>query len=255
MARSQTPIAILIVHGAYFLPSAWEDFCRRLTQEGFIVRCPRLPSCGDARPPTALLEQDVMSVRTAAQELRNAGHVIIVLAHSYGGIVTSEAINQDLYARDSGRGVAYLIYMSAWLVQPGRSLADVITKYGFQCKVDIAINDDGTLAVKNAPESFYNDIDFAKAEELASSNVTHNWLAASGQVNGTPWKDLPITYIYCTRDLAIMLPLQESMVRDALNAGGTSRIFTETIDSSHCPFLSKPEEVIPIVHRVGAEIS
>ncbi|KAJ6034668.1 uncharacterized protein N7446_009422 [Penicillium canescens] len=252
---NQPPIAILIVHGAYFLPSAWEDFCQRLTQAGFIVRCPRLPTCGDERPPTALLEQDVMAVRTAAQELMNSGHFIIVLAHSYGGIVTSEAINQDLYARDSGKGVAYLIYLSAWLVQPGSSLADVIAKYGFQCKVDIGINEDGTMVAKNAPESFYNDIDSARAEDLASSNVTHNWLAASGQVNGAPWKDMPMTYIYCTRDLAIMLPLQESMVRDALNAEGTSRLITETIDSGHCPFLSKPEEVIRILQRVGAEIS
>ena len=251
---SQSPIAVLIVHGAYFLPSAWEAFRQGLTQAGFIVRCPRLPTCGDGRPPTALLEQDVMAVRTAAQELINSGHIIIVLAHSYGGIVASEAINHDLYARDSGKGVAYLIYLSAWLVQPGSSLADVITKYGFQCKVDIRINEDSTVAVKNAPESFFNDIDSAKAEELASSNVTHNWLAASGQVNGAPWKDLPMTYIYCTQDLAIMLPLQESMVQDALNAVGSSRLITETIDSGHCPFLSKPEEVIRILHQVGVEI-
>lgn len=251
---NQNPIAVLIVHGAYFLPSAWEKFCHRLTQAGFIVRCPRLPTCGDKRPPTALLEQDVMAVRAAAEELINSGHKIIVLAHSYGGIVASEAITQDFYARNSGKGVAYLIYLTAWLVQPGSSLADVITKYGFQCKVDLETNEDGTLVAKNAVESFYNDIDIGRAKELASSNVTHNWLAASGQVNDAPWKDLPTTYIYCTQDLAIMLPLQESMVRDALNAKGASRVVTETIEASHCPFLSKPEEVIQIVHQAAAVI-
>ncbi|KAJ5802187.1 uncharacterized protein N7503_004637 [Penicillium pulvis] len=248
------PIAVLIVHGAYFIPSAWEDFCHRLTQAGFIVRCPRLPTCGDTRPPTALLEQDVMAVRAAAQELINSGHKVVVLAHSYGGIVASEAITQDFYARNSGKGVAYLIYLTAWLVQPGSSLSDVITKYGFQCKVDISINEDGTVAAKNAPESFYNDIDIGKAKELTSSNVTHNWLATSCPVNGAPWKALPMTYVYCAQDLAIMLPLQESMVQDALNASGTSRVATETIEAGHCPFLSKPEEVIQVVHQAVAVI-
>lgn len=252
--ENQAPIAVLIVHGAYFLPSAWENFCHRLTQAGFIVRCPRLPTCGDTRPPTALLEQDVIAVRTAAQELINSGLTVIVLAHSYGGIVASEAVTQDLYARGSGNGIAYLIYLAAWLVLPESSLSDVISKYGFQCKVDIGINEDGTMAAKNAPESFYNDIDVDRAKELASSNVTHNWLAASGPVNGAPWKDLPMTFVYCTQDLAIMLPLQESMVQDALNAKGTSRVVTETIEAGHCPFLSKPEEVIQILQRAVAVI-
>ncbi|KAJ5660336.1 hypothetical protein N7507_006787 [Penicillium longicatenatum] len=252
---SQAPIAVLIVHGAYFLPAGWEDFGQRLTQAGFIVRCPRLPSCGDTRPPTAFLEQDVIAVRAAAQELISSGHAVIVLAHSYGGIVASEAITQDLYARGRGKGIAHLIYLSAWLVQQGNSLSDVIAKYGFQSKVDIGFNEDGTIIARNAPKAFYNDIDVGRAKELTSTwNVTHNRLAARGQVTGAPWKDLPTTYIYCSQDLAIMLPLQESMVQDAFNAKGTSEIVTETIDAGHCPFLSKPEEVLQIVHRVAAAI-
>ncbi|KAJ6006625.1 alpha/beta-hydrolase [Penicillium sp. IBT 35674x] len=195
-----------------------------------------------------------MAVRAAAQGLIISGHKIIVLAHSYGGIVASEAITQDFYTRNSGKGVAYLIYLTAWLIQPGSSLSDVFNKYGFQCEVDLDMNEDGTMAAKNAPESFYNDIDIGRAKELASNNVTHNLLAASGPVHGAPWKDLSMTYVYCTRDLAIKLPLQESMVRDASNAKGTSSVVTETIEAGHCPFLSKPEEVVQIVHRAAVVI-
>lgn len=241
---NQKPTSVLIVHGGYFLPAAWDAFSDRLRQVGFTVQCPRLPSCGDKRPPTATLEHDVKAVRMAAQDLIDSNHTILVLAHSYGGIVASEAIGPNLYSSDSS-GVVGLVLLSSWLVQPGDTLTDVIGKYGFQCKVDLGNNGDGTVYAKNAPESFYNDIESTEAEDLATRNVTHNWLAASGQISGAPWKDLPTTYIHCAQDLAIMLPLQQSMVQDAVNAGG--KLITKTIDSGHCPFLSQPEAVLRIV--------
>ncbi|PYI05891.1 alpha/beta-hydrolase [Aspergillus sclerotiicarbonarius CBS 121057] len=250
----QKPTAILIVHGGYFLPPAWADFNARLSGAGFAVSCPRLPSCKDARPPTAALTEDVAAVRGAAQELLSADHTILVLAHSYGGMVACEAITQDLYASENTnatKGVVSLILLSAWLVQPGDSLPGVIEKYGFQCDVDLGNNGDGTVFAKNAPASFYNDIEPARAEELAKENVTHNWAAAAGAVTNAPWKDLPTLYIHSTLDLAIKLPLQKSMVQDAVNAG--AKMTTETVNSGHCPFLSQPEELVRIVLKVARE--
>ncbi|KAJ5825734.1 alpha/beta-hydrolase [Penicillium riverlandense] len=241
------PTAILIVHGGYFLPPAWDALSNRLRKAGFVVQCPRLPSCGDKRPPTALREHDVAAVRKVAQELIDAGHSILVLAHSYGGMVASEAITKDLYA-SGGNGVVSLIYLSAWLLQPGSTLEDVITKYGFQSEVDLGNNGDGTVFAKNAPESFYNDLEPETAEEFARGNVTHNWGAALGPMKGAPWKDLPTTYVHCTQDMAIMHPLQQSMVQDAVNAGG--KLIVETIDAGHCPFLSQPEEIVRIVSQM-----
>ncbi|KAJ5615365.1 hypothetical protein N7537_000479 [Penicillium hordei] len=243
----QTPTAILIIHGGYFLPAAWDAFNDQLTKAGLVVRCPRLPTCGDESPPTATLKEDVIVVRSAAKGLIDAGHNIIVLAHSYGGIVASEALTLDLYANEVTKGIVYLILLSAWLVQPGDTLGDLIGKYGFQCKADLGNSGGGTVFVKNAAEAFFNDIDFATAEKLAEGNVTHNWIAASAKVTGAPWKHLPTTYVHCTRDLAIMLSLQKSMVQDGINARGASNFVTETIDSGHCPFLSKPNELISIV--------
>ncbi|OQD86866.1 hypothetical protein PENSOL_c084G02071 [Penicillium solitum] len=243
----QTPTAILIIHGAYFLPKAWDAFNDELTKAGLVVSCPRLPTCGDESPPAATLKEDVIVVRSAAKDLIDTGHNIIVLAHSYGGIVASEALTLDLYANELTKGVVYLILLSAWLVQPGGTLGDLIWKYGFQSKVDLGNSGDGTVFVKNAAEAFFNDINSATAEKLAAGNVTHNWLAASANVTGAPWKNLPTTYVHCTRDLAIMLPLQKSMVQDCINARGASKFVTEIINSGHCPFLSKPNELISIV--------
>ncbi|PLB44793.1 alpha/beta-hydrolase [Aspergillus steynii IBT 23096] len=247
---SLKPNAVLIVHGAYFLPPAWDAFSHSLSQRGFTVRCPRLPTCGDTRPPQALLADDVAAVRSAAEELMADDHTILVLSHSYGGIVASEAITPDLYinTKEKPKGVSHIVYLSAWLIQPGSTLSSVIEKYGLQCQVDLGNNNDGTVFAKNAPDSFYNDIEREKAECLARDNVTHNLAAAMGVMTHAPWKDIPCLYVHCAKDLAIRIGLQEGMVKDAMENG--ARLATTTIQAGHCPFLSRPEELIQIIESV-----
>ena len=71
---------VLIVHGGYFLPSAWTPFISALKDIGLDAVCPRLPTCGDTRPPTATLADDVKAVRDVATEFVQAGKQVIVLA-------------------------------------------------------------------------------------------------------------------------------------------------------------------------------
>ncbi|KAJ6004916.1 hypothetical protein N7540_012715 [Penicillium herquei] len=253
----QSPIAILIIHGAYFLPAAYEAFSERMIEAGLTVRCSRLPSCGDTIPPTALLEHDVNAVQEAAKELIATNHKIIVLAHSYGGIVASEAITSDLYSINGSSGVVSLIYLAAWLLVPGQGLDDVVAKHGMQSKVDLGTHGNGVMFPKNAADSFYNDIDRAEAEELSKGNVTHNWMAATGKLTHAPWMDLPMIYVFCSRDLAILLPLQQAMVQEAVDftSGGGVGIVTEIIDSGHCPFLSRPEEVQRVIEMAVVKLT
>ncbi|KAL4939279.1 hypothetical protein BDV06DRAFT_199300 [Aspergillus oleicola] len=255
MTPPPTSTAILVIHGAYFLPPSWDDFIARLKDRNFTVECPRLPTCSDSKPPTATLADDVFVVRSAARSLIEAGHKILVLAHSYGGMVASEAITPDLYSsnKDEGHGIVSLVLLSAWLVQPNSSLHDVIAKYGFQCDVDLGSDDGGsTVYAKNAPESFYNDIARERAEKLTRDNVTHNWAAAGGGISGAPWKEIESVYVHLKQDLAIKLPLQESMVQEAVKAGG--KIRPEELDSGHCPFLSRAEELVGIVVKAAGYV-
>ena len=117
----------------------------------------------------------------------------------------------------------------------------------------MGFNEDGTAYAKNAPASFYNDVQpHSRAEELAKQNVTHNWSAVGGSVEGVPWMDLPTTYVHCEKDQAILVGLQRSMVEDAREAlDGKGSLTTETLDAGHCPFLSVPDEVIKLVTKVA----
>ena len=65
------------------------------------------------------------------------------------------------------------------------------------------------------------------------------------------WRDVPSTYLYCLQDAAIPIEIQKAMVEGT--ASGTG-IKTETVDASHSPFLSKPDEVTAAIRRAAGEV-
>ncbi len=112
------------------------------------------------------------------------------------------------------------------------------------------MNDDGTAVAKNAADSFYNDVlPRSRAEQLARENVSHNIFVVGGEVQGVPWMNIESTYVICEKDEALLVHLQRSMVKDAVEVGGKVRV--ETLESGHCPFLSRPDEVVRIVEKVA----
>ena len=90
------------------------------------------------RPPNPRLEDDVTTVRAVAFDLASAGHPIIVLAHSYSGLVASEAVTEELYAKHGNAGVVGLIYMSAWMIQLKSALPQSFEKNGYQSNLELA---------------------------------------------------------------------------------------------------------------------
>lgn len=248
MVSSVEP-AVLFVCGGFHLPETYAPFLDRLSKAGFIVRCPRLPTNGDVRPPKAVLQDDVAAVQAAASDLAHTGHRIVVLAHSYGGLVASQSITEDLYAKQGAAGVVRLIYLSAWIIQPGTSLTQLFEKHGFQSEVELEMNEDGMALVKNSLEAFYHDIERESAEDLSQRLVTNNLAVLSTTIIHAPWMDLPTLFVYCTKDAAISLNLQKIMVKDAVE-NSAAQLSVCSLESSHSPFWSMPTAVVRIVTDV-----
>ncbi len=241
--------AVLLVHGGFHLPETYAPFLDDLSRAGFVVRCPRLPTNGDVRPPKATFEDDVKTVRAVTSDLANAGHRIIILAHSYGGLVASEAVTEELYTKQGNAGVVRMIYLSAWLIQPRTSLPQLFEKYGFQSKLELDIDEDGMALPKNGLEALYNDIEKGRAEELSEKLVTHNFSALSTIIRNTPWVDVPTLYVYCAKDVGISLDLQKIMVKNAVESGAMG-LTVRTLESSHSPFWSMPAELVGVLEDV-----
>lgn len=256
---------ILIVHGAYCTPELWQPFISNLAAAGFGADCPRLPTCGnkkdpskdsaDARPTLATYDDDVKVVRKRALELMEGYRSIVVLAHSYGGVVAAEAIDPGLYAHtrapDTG-GVTQLLLLATWLPLKGNSMRDCLGLHGMKSECDISLNDDGTSTMKNAAYAFFNDVKPSTgAEKLAAATVTHNWMATTRKIQATPWVDLVTTYIHCTQDKSIWLELQKMMVKDMIMKERPVGFSVETLDTGHSPYLSSPEQLVDLLKNIA----
>jgi pimeloyl-ACP methyl ester carboxylesterase len=91
MMPSKNP-TILVIGGGWHKPQSYAKLTSHLERAGYEVHVPVLPSMNGSRPPNADLESDTAHIRSVAEDLINKGHEVVVLMHSYGGQVGTNAL-------------------------------------------------------------------------------------------------------------------------------------------------------------------
>src|SRR5664279_4580702 len=215
---------VILVHGAWPGSWAWDAIVARLDGEGIRSVALDLPSKGRDTAALGDLHDDAATVRAA---IAAAGAPALVVAHSYGGLPASEG----------GADAAHLVYLAAFMLEPGQSLLGL--RNGVEPEWWITSEDGRTLLPGDPEHVFYADCDPAVAARAAAALVPHRKDVFSQELRSAAWRTVPSTYVVCERDNAIPPSLQDLM---AARAGTVSRI-----DSSHSPFLSRPDEVTAII--------
>jgi len=219
---------VVLVHGGFVDGSGWEDVHNILTRDGHHVSI--------VQNPTVSLADDVQATRRVidAQD----GPVILV-GHSYGGVVISEAGNDPK--------VTKLVYIAAFAPDTGESVASLIKDPPPDAPVPpILASQDGYLLLDNAKfhDSFAADVDDEKAAFMADSQVPWGVAALSGSIDQPAWKTKPSWYLVTTEDKMIPPPAQRFMSK---RAGAT---VTE-VSGSHAIYMSQPTAVAALIERAA----
>lgn len=128
----ESPV-ILLVQGSFQSPTVYQQLTQSLQALGYVTTHPRLPSCtntDDPDFPKTTLVDDALAVRLELiRQVEYEGKTVVVAMHSYGGLVGSEAIPEDLSytkRRSSGLqgGVVHLFYLCAFILDKGQSVLD-----------------------------------------------------------------------------------------------------------------------------------
>jgi pimeloyl-ACP methyl ester carboxylesterase len=224
---------LLLVHGAWHGPGAWDTLLPELSGE---VRTVRLPSSGP--DPTALgdFADDVRAVRDAVAA--GGDRPTVVVAHSYGGLPTTEAVC-------GMPNVVGVIYLAAFVVDGGHAVADLFAG-GPPPWWDLHA-DQGYVDVRDPEAVFYGDVS-AELATASSARLVHQSLSALGAtLADAAWRHVPTTYIVCDKDAAIPPALQEVMARNAVRV--------HHLPSSHSPFLSIPGALAALIERETEEFT
>src|SRR5271163_438058 len=190
---------IVLVHGGLVDGSGWEGVYNVLKKDGYTVSI--------VQNPTISLSYDVAVTKRviAAQN----GPVILV-GHSYGGAVVTEAGNDPK--------VAGLVYVSAFAPDKGESVSSLIKDPPPGAPVPpILPPQDGYLFLDHAkfPAAFAADVEPGKAQFMADSQVPWGLNALGGAASAPAWKTKPSWYLVATDDHMIPPPAQRFMAERA----------------------------------------
>lgn len=224
---SQRP-TIVLVHGAFVDGSGWEDVFKRLRKNGYNVTI--------VQNPTISLSDDVALTRSAIAA--SSGPVILV-GHSYGGVVITEAGNDPK--------VAGLVYIAAFAPDNGESVAKLIANPAPGAPVPpILPPQDGFLSLDKAKfaAAFAADVDPSLAEFMAEAQVPWGLSALNGEVTQASWRTKPSWYLVATGDQMIPAAAQRSMSK---RAGSTVR----ESPGSHAIYVSRPAPVVALIEQAA----
>jgi pimeloyl-ACP methyl ester carboxylesterase len=226
---------VVFVHGACVKDGAWwwHPTAELLAERGVASEAPALPSCGEAGvTPDAGgpgLAEDVAAVR----EVLAAGEEpTVVVAHSYGGIVTAEAA--------AGLpGVGHLLLVSSYLPEVGQSLSSF---GGEEPAPFLEIDPEGgtfTVSTDALAETFLQDCSAEIQREATGKTANQSLSVLGAPVSAAAWQEAPTTYLVCAEDRGTPADLQRDFATRAANA--------VELPTGHHPFLSQPAAVRDLI--------
>lgn len=228
-AFAAAAMSVVLVHGGFVDGSGWEEVYRILKKDGYEVAI--------VQNPTISLADDVaVTKRVIAAQ---SGSVILV-GHSYGGVVISEA--------GTDPKVAKLVYIAAFAPDKGESVNALIKNPPPGAPVPpILPPQDGFLGLDKAKfaESFAADLPPEKAQFMADSQVPWGVAALDGAVTEPAWKSKPSWYLVATDDRMIPPEAQRAMSK---RAGST----VVEVPGSHSIYVSNPKAVADLIKAAAS---
>jgi pimeloyl-ACP methyl ester carboxylesterase len=223
-----TAISIVLVHGGFVDGSGWQGVYDILKNDGYNVII--------VQNPTISLSDDVAVTKRAIAA--QAGPVVLV-GHSYGGAVITEAGNDPK--------VAGLVYITAFAPDRGESVSTLIKDPPPNAPVPpILPPQDGFLFLDRAKfaASFAADVDAKTAQFMADSQVPWGVGALSGAISEPAWRSKPSWYLIAADDRMIPPPAQQLMSK---RAGST----VVEVKGSHAVYVSQPSAVAAVIEKAA----
>jgi pimeloyl-ACP methyl ester carboxylesterase len=219
---------VLLIHGGFVDGSGWQGVYELLRDDGLNVRI--------VQNPTITLAGDVA---TTTHLIESMDGPVVLVGHSYGGVVVTEAGTHDQ--------VAALVYIAAFAPDKGESVSSLIADPPPGAPVPpILPPQDGFLFLDRDQfaASFAADVPASGAAFMADSQVPWGIEALGGTVTDPAWRSKPSWYLVASDDHMIPPPAQRSM---AERAGAT----VAEVAGSHSIYISQPGAVTELIKQAA----
>jgi pimeloyl-ACP methyl ester carboxylesterase len=217
---------VVLVHGAFADGSGWEAVAKILEKDGYTVSV--------AQPPETSYADDQKYTKAAIDAM---GGPVVLVGHSYGGSIISEAGNHPR--------VAALVYIAAFALDEGDSCASIEQALP-QASKAFKPDSNGNWWIDEAhfAADFAADIPPAESHYMAVSQVPISTDSFTHKVTSPAWKTKPTWYMVATEDRSIN-PDQERMMAKRAKAK------TVEVKASHVAYMSHPKETAKLIEEAA----
>src|ERR1700726_1462975 len=217
---------VVLVHGAFADGSGWEAVAKILEQDGYTVSV--------AQPPETSYAEDQKSTKATIDAM---GGPVVLVGHSYGGSIISEAGNDP--------NVVALVYIAAFALDEGDSCASIEQALP-QASKAFTPDSNGLWWIDEAhfAADFAADIPRDEGEFMAISQVPISTDAFTHKVKNPAWKHKPTWYMVASEDRSIN-PDQERMMAKRANARRVA------VKWSHVAYMSFPKEAAALIEEAA----
>ena len=221
---------VVLVHGAFADGSGWEAVAKILEKDGYRVSV--------AQPPETSYADDQKYTKAAIDAM---GGPVVLVGHSYGGSIISEAGNDP--------NVAALVYIAAFALDEGDSCASIEQALP-QASKAFKPDSNGNWWIDEAhfAADFAADIPSAESHYMAISQVPISTDSFTHKVTSPAWKTKPTWYMVATADRSIN-PDQERMMAKRAKAK------TVEVKASHVAYMSHPQETAKLIEEAATSAS
>ena len=228
--QNNSEISIVLVHGAFADGSSWRKVIPILQARGFNVTA--------VQNALKSLADDVATTKRAIEDQEGS---VVLVGHSYGGAVITEAAAGD-------SKVKALVYVAAFAPDAGETLGGLNEKFPAPpLSTSVAPDSAGFLYIDRSKfhEAFAADLSLDEAAVLATTQRPIAAAIFGEAVKAAAWKTIPSWYLVSTQDKAIHPDLERFMAK---------RIGAKTteIKASHVSFLSNPAEIATMIEAAAA---
>ena len=221
---------VVLVHGAFADGSGWEPVAQILMNEGYKVSVVQHPETSYA--------DDQKYTKAAIDAM---GGPVVLVGHSYGGSVITEAGNHP--------NVKALVYIAAFALDAGESCASIeaaVPQASKAFKPDS--NGNWWIEQEHFAADFAADLPKDQAQFMAISQVPISTDAFTHKVTNPAWKTKPTWYMVATEDRSIN-PEQERMMANRAHAT------TVEVKASHVAYMSHPKESAKLIEEAATLVS
>jgi pimeloyl-ACP methyl ester carboxylesterase len=229
-AQAPRPTAVL-VHGAFADGSSWNSIIPLLQAGGLDVVA--------VQNPLTSLAEDVAFTKRA---IANAKGPVVLVGHSWGGAVITEAGNDER--------VKALVYVAAFALEKGQSIVDTVKAYPTPPGLAHPVVDAAgfiSLSPETVAKHFAQDLSAAQTNLIATTQGAIHASNFEAKVSAAAWENRPSWYIVAEQDHMIDPRLQRDFARKI-------KARTVSLPASHVPMVSRPKDVAAAIIEAARSI-